>query len=249
MLRLRIFLPLIIMAMLTGCIHRVKPDCAPPGAVQTTSGCYYVLEITGSNKTTGEAIGNVPKTVVEDNDKKLGTWSWWQWGGWFFRRLVGGTDTYPFFQYQFPIENADPAKIEELVNMKQPVDFQSKAGKRALSLGKPSPEATMKKVENPCVPPGQTATQRCYYKLTITQIDETTGSVKGIVPSSVMEDNAKRFPHLAAKVHRSPEYTFRARESKDLTQGSDYDFVSVPDTDVLQKCIKQGCDEFFPRKK
>lgn len=243
MIVLRVLAVSIVTVLLTGCLHRVAPPCGPPGSVQTMSDCYYLLEITKViNPTTGEVRAKVPQRIVESNQDKT---SGFEFGGWFIRRIVGDKGSYSFFEYQFEIQNFDASKVA--VNTE--VDFHSVANQSALALGAPAGVTPMKrsKVENPCMPPGQTATQQCYYKLTITQIDATTGSAKGIVPSSVMENNAKLFPQLAAKVHRSPEYIFQVQDAKGLTQGSDYDFVSVPNTNVLQKCVKQQCEEFFPR--
>src|SRR5262249_35526968 len=245
MIQLRLLIVLIGTVFLTGCLHRVAPPSGPPGAVQLYDNCYYKLDITYADPSTGEVRGKVPQQVVKENGDKVGTFFGWQFGGWFWRRLADADDlkTYSFFEYSFQVQTPFHPSIKAGAT----IEFHSVKGDKALSFGAPPPDATMKKVENPCLPPGQTATQQCYYKLTITQINATDGSAKGIVPPSVMEDNAKLFPHLAAKVHRSPEYTFRVRDSKTLRQGSDYDFVSVPHTDYLERCAKPNCEEEFPR--
>src|SRR5262249_31416065 len=146
------------------------------------------------NPTTGEVLAKVPSRIVESNGNEV---SGFQFGGWFIRRLVGDKGSYSFFEYHFEVQNFDASKVA--VNSE--VDFHSVAGQSALALGAPAnvkPRARTSRVENPCLPPGQTATQQCYYKLTVTKIDSLNGSVTAIVSPSVAQKNAQVSPILSA---------------------------------------------------
>lgn len=235
--------------LLMGCLHREKPPCGPPGSVQTSSEpCYYLLEITKIiDVNSGEVRGRVPQRIVAKNSGESEGFWFFNHGGGFIRRVVsGGNAKYGFFEYQFPIKPFDNTKFSSLP---VEIDLHSAPGERSLLVGPPDgikPQA-MTKVDNPCLPPGQTAAKQCYYKLAIVKIDTTNDLVTARVPKSVIEDNAKVLPHLAAEHYSPEEYTFRVRDSKNLAQGSDYDFVSVPGSDVLERCAKSRCEEHFPQ--
>jgi len=206
-----------------GCFgtYGAKPPCGPPGTVQTTTDCHYVLQIKQIlNASTGEVTGVVPRRIVEENSNSIG------FDLLHFRRFHQDPDNYPFWEYAFQIEGFDASKI--LVGSE--VDFHSVAGKRTLTLGKPGTAGT-----GTCDRPGHLATQDCSYTLTVTNVDSANDLVRATVAKSVVEENAKLFPNLAVKAYEFSEYTFHMRDvdKQGIKTGETYNFRAVPNSDYL----------------
>ena len=241
MIVLRLFSVGVLLILSMACMHREPMQCPPPGAVQTISDCYYFLRIADYDSGTGDVEAVVPEQVVLENEEASGGWG--LGGGFltdFFRRLVGGgKEKYAFFVYHFNVRDHAAIKITKDALL----DFHGVKNERQLRHG---PPANLK-AENPCLAPGQTANQQCYYRLMVTNIEPATGLVTGIVPSSVIEDNAKLFPHIAARAYDDKPYTFRVRDMKAVVKDAENDFVSVKDTNYLERCVKPNCEEHFPR--
>jgi len=238
MIVLRLVPIFVLSILLTGCIHRKPMECPPPGAEQTRSDCYYSLLIKDYDSATSEVAAQVPVQVVEENEDKSGGFTFRNFFSDFIKRIVGdGKENYAFFTYHFKVKDLGNNKITR----DAVIDFHGVKDEKELRFGRPLTVAA----EYPCPPPGQTSNQQCYYRLTVKSIDASTGLVTGIVPSSVIEENAKLSPHLAKKTYPFEPYTFHVRDTKGLMKDSDYDFVSVVNTNYLQRCVKDNCQEYF----
>src|SRR5262245_8738195 len=100
---------LFIVSVFTGgcfAAYGTKPPCGPPGVVQTTNDCHYVLQIKQIiNASTGEVSGVVPRRIVEENSKSIGV------DFLRFRRFHQDPDNYPFWEHNFQIANFDASKV------------------------------------------------------------------------------------------------------------------------------------------
>jgi len=146
--------------LIGGCfgLYEAKPPCGTPGVLQTTSDCYYVLQIKQIlNASRGEVSAVVPRKVVEENSNSIG------FDILHLRRFHQDPDNYPFWEYAFQVENFDATKVA----VGSEVDFHSVAGKRTLTVGQPMTAGTM-----PCGHPGHLATQGCKYTLTVRNLDK-----------------------------------------------------------------------------
>ncbi len=80
-----------------------KPTCPPPGSIQVSSDCTYMLTITNIDEKTGLVRATVARNAVEMNRKDS--------AGLFGPKF--NIENYPFFEYTFPVDNLTDAALRK----------------------------------------------------------------------------------------------------------------------------------------